>query len=218
MINDVLISANYLSRNLVPAPTHPVNNNMVARLLTLAGSSYVKKFTDFASRMNRTLSNSDIRIEIVKCTSASISRLLFNNCNAISNPVVTYGDNCTACRNGIINNTGYVKSNVTNRSFKGDANLNCKNGGIYVADAACYAQYTGKTIHFGVRSTEHFVQGNTAIFPHIQNCDICNNVTDFKLTFVENYLKRGKYTLSEREFLWNDRIRGSINTHKTLAS
>ncbi len=217
MINDILSSANSLSRNLISAPTPHVHNSVI-RLVALAGSSYVKKFTEFASRMNRILFNSDIRIEIVKCTSASISRLLFNNGNAISNPVVAYSDGCTACTNGIINDTGYLKSNVTDKSFKVDINLNCKNGGIYVVDAACAAQYTGKSIHFGVRSTEHFVQGCTSVFQHIQACNTCNGVNDFKLTFVEDYLKRGKYSLSEREFLWNSRIRGSINTHKTLAS
>ena len=217
MVNDILSSANSLSRNLAHVPSHPVKDNVV-RLVTLAGSSYVHKFTDFASRMNRILSNSDIRIEVVRCTSSPISRLLFNNGDVISGSGDTVNDQCTACTNGIMNDTGYIKSNVTNRSFKVDTKLNCKNGGIYVADAACSAQYTGKTIHFGVRSREHFVQGSTAVSQHIQTCNRCNNVSDFKLTFVEDYLKRGKYSLLEREFLWNNRIRGSINTQKTLAS
>ena len=58
-----------------------VNNNLSVRLVTFTGSSYVKKFKDFASRMHTTLGNSNNRIEIVHCTSASLSRLLFNNGN-----------------------------------------------------------------------------------------------------------------------------------------
>lgn len=218
MVNDILSSANSLTRNLLPTCTLPVNKNVVVRLVALAGSSYVNKFTDFALRMNRLLSNTDIRIEIVKCTSASISRLLFNNGDASSNRVVVGVDNCAACRNSIINDTGFVKGNVVDKSYKVDTNLNCKNGGIYIIDGACSAQYTGKTIHFGVRSNEHFSQGNTSISTHMRECNTCNDITDFKMTFVEDLLKRGKYSLSEREFLWNDRIRGSINAQKTLGS
>ena len=88
---------------------------------------------------------------------------------------------------------------------------------IYIIDGNCSAQYTGKTTHFGVRSNEHFSQG-TAISTHIRECNVCNDTTDFKMTLVENLLMRGKYSLSEREFLWNERIRGSINAQKTLSS
>ena len=58
-----------------------------------------------------------------------------------------------------------------------DTNLNCSDGGIYVIDTTCTAQYTGKTVHYGARSNEHFLHGGTAISPHIQNCDVCNNAT-----------------------------------------
>ena len=65
--------------------TPKVNNDLCVRLVTLAGSLYVNKFIDFASRMNTILSNSNIRINIVQCTSSSISRMLFNNSNASGN-------------------------------------------------------------------------------------------------------------------------------------
>ena len=122
------------------------------------------------------------------------------------------------CRNSILNDTGFVKSNVVDKTYKVDTNLSCKNGGIYIIEGACVGQYTGKTIHFGVRSNEHFSQSNTAISTHMRDCNLCNNITDFKMTLVEDLLKRGKYSLSEREFLWNDRIRGNINAQKTLGS
>ena len=34
--------------------------------------------------------------------------------------------------------------------------------------------------------------------------------------FLENVHSRGKYTLSEREFLWNKRLGGEINIQKIL--
>ena len=218
MITEILNSANSLSRNLVSAAAPTVNNISIVRLVTLADSFYERKFTNFVSRMNGILLSSNIQIVIVKCTSAPISRLLFNNGNSRSNLNVPFNDGCIACSNNIINDTGVIKSNVTGTLFKIETNLNCGNGGIYVINGACSAQYTGKTIHFGVRAKEHFRYKSTAIYSHIQNCDVCKSVSDFKLTFVENYLKRGKYSLSEREFLWNNRIRGSINTHKTLGN
>ena len=46
----------------------------------------------------------------------------------------------------------------------------------------------------------------------------CNDIKDFSVTYVENYLSRGKYSLSEREMLWNERIKGLINVQKTLVS
>ena len=140
----------------------------------------------------------------------------FNNGNGPRN--IGTSDECAACRNNMVNDTGVVSSNVTGRQFKVNTTLSCCDGGIYVIDTNCSAQYTGKTIHYGIRSNEHFLQGGTAISPHIRNCEICNNAVEFNLTFVESYLQRGKYTLSEREYLWNTRIRGSINTHKILGT
>ena len=195
-----------------------MNNELNVRFVTLAGSSYVSKFIDFAKRMNLILSNSNTRINIVQCTSSSLSQLLFNNGNGSGNVYFPEDDRCVACRYDMRNNTGVVKSNVTGNSFKVDSSLNCSNGGIYVVDTTCAAQYTGKTIHFGIRANEHFTQGNTAIFPHIQNCNVCENANNFVWTLVENHLKRGKYSLSEREYLWNRRIRGSINDQKTLGT
>ena len=140
----------------------------------------------------------------------------FNNGNGPRN--IGTSDECAACRNNMVNDTGVVSSNVTGRQFKVNTTLSCCDGDIYVIDTNCSAQYTGKTIHYGIRSNEHFLQGGTAISPHIRNCEICNNAVEFNLTFVESYLQRGKYTLLEREYLWNTRIRGSINTHKILGT
>ena len=34
---------------------------------------------------------------------------------------------------------------------------------------------------------------------------------------LENVWGRGKYTLSEREYLWNKRLKGNINIQKTIS-
>ena len=96
----------------------------------------------------------------------------------------------------------------------------CNNGGIYVVTGKCNGQYTGKTTtSFYSRADEHFhKQKSSAIFQHKRDCTQCSNVTDYTINFIEDYMKRGKYTLSEREFLWNARIKGTINIQKTLMS
>ena len=71
MITDILSSSESLNRNLAVVRNPPMNNKLSVRLVTLAGSSYRNKFTTFVSRMNRILSNSNIRIDIVQCTSSS---------------------------------------------------------------------------------------------------------------------------------------------------
>ena len=85
MVNDILNSAGSLTRNFLAVRSPQMNNELSVRLVTLAGSSYVNKFIQFACRMNRILSDSNISIKIVQCTSASISRLLFNNGNSSRN-------------------------------------------------------------------------------------------------------------------------------------
>ena len=55
-----------------------------------------------------------------------------------------------------------------------------------------------------------------AVYAHKQKCNRCNETNDFTITFVENYQNKGKYSLSEHEFFWNNRIKGATNTQKTL--
>ena len=44
-----------------------------------------------------------------------------------------------------------------------------------------------------------------------------STVNDVKVQFLENVWDRGKYSLSEREFLWNKRLKGNINIQKTIS-
>ena len=160
-----------------------------------------------------------IKIEIVKSTAPSLGRSLFNNNNSSNTmDMQCPSENCSLCNSGTINKSDKVLSTVTGKEYNVDKNLSCADGGIYVITGKCEGQYSGKTIHFGVRGTQHFLKKGTSIFKHKQECNSCNSASDFSISFVENFLNRGKYSLSEREFLWNRRIKGVLNVQKTLQS
>ena len=120
--------------------------------------------------------------------------------------------------NDLQNKSGVVKSSVTGTEYRVSTNLTCNNGGIYVINGKCNGQYTGKTINNRNRCYCHFKTNSTAIYDHKQECNECGGVNSYTVTFVENYLNRGKYSLSEREMLWNSRMKGIINEQKTLRS
>ena len=58
----------------------------------------------------------------------------------------------------------------------------------------------------------------SSVSDHMTNCNICYIPSDFHVNYVEHYDDRGKYSLSEREYLWDYRIKGSINLQKILKS
>ena len=75
----------------------------------------------------------------------------------------------------------------------------------------------GKQYFFSKRVNDHLgLNKQTAVFAHKQDCNTCYHTGDFNVTLCENYYKRGKYSLSEREYLWNHRIKGTMNVQKTL--
>ena len=93
----------------------------------------------------------------------------------------------------------FVTSNVTGARYHIDSNVNCDNGGIYVVQGEQYKR-TGKTVRFGNRLVEHFSKSkSSALYCHKQECHVCEDVSDFSVTYVENYQKRGKFSLSERK-------------------
>ena len=143
--------------------------------------------------------SSHVKVEIVKATASPLSRLLFcnsPNCGCVSHI-------CFICRKGMYKGNSLITSTVTNLSYKTGKRLNCNNGGIYVVTGGCDQQYTGKTTTpYSNRTYEHFCKCKSfAIYSHQRNCDKCVNGDDCSVVFVENYLDRGKYTLSEREYL-----------------
>lgn len=221
MVESILSQSFSLERNLIKTimvnPT--IDNKIKVRLVILSGTWYEKEFTKFAKQMNSSLSQSNFKIEIVKGTAPTIGQYLFNNNNKSLATVECRVDNCLVCPNELQSKSGIVKSVLKDTTYKVDKELSCNEGGIYVIQGICTGQYTGKTINFGNRCNEHFKKSKlSSIHDHMGTCQQCNNFKDFSVTYVEGYFSRGKYSLSEREMLWNDRIKGVINVHKTLKS
>ena len=66
-----------------------------------------------------------------------------------------------------------------------------------------------------VRYRQHWVK-NTTVKEHLDSCKSNPTTNDVKIQFLENVWDRGKYSLSEREYLWNKRLKGTINIQKTI--
>ena len=219
IVQDILSQADSLERTL----SHGVNNStdnpkISMRLVVLSGTSYEQKYIDFAKRMNTILSPQNLKIEVVRGTAPTVGQLLFNNNNKPPTTEVCTTNNCVVCTNGLQNKSGYLKSSVTGTEYKVSAELTCKQGGIYVINGKCSGQYTGKTIQNGSRCSYHFNTNTTAICDHERECNECGGPNSYTVTYVENYHNRGKFSLSEREMLWNTRMKGIINEQKTLRS
>ena len=166
--------------------------------------------------MNSLFNNSGLYIVIVKTTSLPISRLLFNNKEKVP-PLPCTDKECLVCKYDMQNTSGRVTSTATGCSYSVDNSLNCSQGGIYVVTGSCQSQYTGKTVDFCKRFREHFSTcKSSSVYQHQRSCVKCYIPNDFNVTFVENLSTRGKYSLSERELLWNFRMKGSMNVQKTL--
>lgn len=216
VIEEIFNQSEFLPRNLDERTSVDNNDTHKIRLVTLAGTQYENQIYSFVSRMNRVLVNSKIKVEIVKTTGSSIAKILFNN-NNTNNSMQDCGI-CFVCNNNNRNEREVVKSTVTGKSYKIANYLNCSNGGIYAVEGKCSDQYTGKTtVDFSNRMYEHLCkQKSSSVYKHNINCLQCNGIGDYKVSFIEDYRNRGKYTLSEREYLWNYRIKGIINGQKTL--
>ena len=194
------------------------NPKISIRLVVLTGTPYEQNYINFAKRMNLILSSQKLKIEVVRSTSPAVGQLLFNNNNKSSTIQECRKNNCVVCVNDLQNKSGFLKSTVTGTEYRINSNLTCNEGGIYVINAQCNGQYTGKTINNGNRCQYHFNTNTTAIYDHERECNECEGVDSYTVTYVENYLNRGKYSLSEREMLWNTRMKGIINEQKTLRS
>ena len=189
------------------------------RLVILAGTVYGQEFSKFASRMNNFLQPCGLKIDIIKCTFPSLSRLLFNNNDNCNESRLCTNKKCQLCKHELQTSLDHVSSTTTGSIYPIDQNLSCTDGGIYVITGACKSQYTGKTVDFSKRFTEHFsTSKQSSVYQHKNQCHKCYITKDFEVTLVEHYHNRGKFSLSEREFLWNSRIKGTINIQKTLTS
>ena len=220
MIDNILNTAPDITRTItkISNPKHQ-DEIPTIKLVVLSGTSYDKNVSDFASRMN-SLSNPHFKIQIVKSVSPSTSRLLFHNCVNVKLTTACSLTNCIVCTNNMNTSDSKVTSSITNKSYKINNALNCNDSGIYVVTGGCEQQYSGKTTtSFNNRTSEHFVKIKTGtIFNHKVKCSKCRDLANCLASFVEHYWDRGKYSLSEKEYLWNSRIKGTLNIQKTLKS
>ena len=216
-IEEVFENYEEIPRNLWERIRQDVDDNHTIRLITLAGTPYEGSIGAFAKRMNRVLATSQIQIELIKTTGPSLAKSLFSN-NRNGPDFREDCGNCVICSNGARNMQNVVNSTVTGKSYRTAGGLTCANGGIYIYEGACKDQYTGKTtVPFSTRTTEHIRRQKTSsVYKHREKCAQCSGSLDFSMSFVEDYRKRGKFTLSEREYLWNFRMKGVINDQKTL--
>ena len=74
----------------------------------------------------------------------------------------------------------------------------------------------GTTMMNGKRFKEHWSKG-TSVKQHLTACKSNPTPGDVKVQFLENVWDRGKYSLSEREFLWTKRLKGTINVQKVIS-
>ena len=219
IVDNILSQADTLNRVLTPRTREVNQDSNIIRWVILSGTAYEKQIHGFTTRMNRWLQNHNIKLEIVRSTGSSIGKLLFhNNVKCILNNYDC--NNCNVCSNGLRGNSEEVISSTNGRNYPLNKQLNCSNCGIYSISCPCLALYTGKTTTtFGTRFNEHFKQqGGSAVLEHMNSCQVATNKDDFTIQFLEDMFSRGKYTLSEREYLWNERLRGIINIQKTLRS
>ena len=217
MVDGILSQASTLDRVLTSRTRDNGPDTRVIRWVVLSGSAYEKQIHNFTGRINASMQNHNIKLELVKCTGTSIAKMLFNN--NVKSHIPYSCNNCDVCSKNLRGDAGEVISPTNGRIYPLDKNLNCKNCGIYCIYCTCLALYTGKTTTFySNRFDEHFYQSGSAVLGHMKHCEVGKNKEDFKIQFLENMYARGKFSLSEREYLWNERLRGFINIQKTLRS
>ena len=220
MVENIISQAATLRRSLKRRnqPSDNTTDEMkTIRWVVLSGTSYEKEISNFTRNINELLKNHKIKLEIVKSTGSNIGRLLFNNREKFNAPECNVG-NCYICTNEIKDPGSQVTSKITHYDYQLDKKLNCKDSGIYRITCPCSAAYTGKTTtSFSQRFDEHFKQYHkSSVNDHSKECPQGRIKEDYRVHFLENVHSRGKYTLSEREFLWNERLGGEINIQKIL--
>ena len=166
--------------------------------------------------MNKLLKPEKIQFEVIKTTAPNIGRLLFNN---FEKPNLVTNCSCIICDNGAKGDDKVIVSSTSKIKYHINPNINCSNSGIYGITCKCMGQYSGKTtVGFNKRYPEHWQLKGSAVVKHLQHHKCTGNMNEVKIQFLENVWGRGKYSLSEREYLWNKRIKGVINISKTLKS
>ena len=117
----------------------------------------------------------------------------------------------------LVQHISYVLFECSLISWTQQNNILYFSSGIYAITCKCVGQYSGKTtVGFNNRFPEHWNHKSSSVYKHLEHYKCTNNCNEIKMQFLENVWGRGKYSLSEREFLWNKRLKGVINIQKTL--
>jgi len=218
IVQGILSQARTLNRSLVKMDRYTNNSQKIIRWVILAGTPYEKSIQNFTRNLNDLLRSHNIKFELIKCTGSNLGKLLFNNREKYRKDCDD--KKCNICMSQHRSLDTKVKSKITSFEYKTDRNLNCEDRGIYRVTCPCSAAYTGKTTTgFNKRFNEHFQPyRESSINDHRIKCQHGQNKMDFKIQFLESVMNRGKYTLSEREYLWNERLGGEINIQKIIKS
>ena len=167
--------------------------------------------------MNASLKNQNVMFELIKTTAPTLGKILFNNNNKSKpNETKECTTRCQICSNDARGNEKEVQCYKNKEKYHIDGSSTCKDSGIYLITCKCNEQYVGKTtVTFQQRFKEHWTK-KTAVKEHITGCQSKPSTQDVQIQLVENVWSRGKYSLSEREYLWNHRLKGDINIQKTV--
>lgn len=216
MVDNVLEESHSLTRDFRSKPRVEETTNMI-RWVTLAGSTFEKEQMEFVGNINGVLKEHHIAFEIIKTTGPTIGGQLFNNFDKSSLKTDDCNARCFICKNDARGDLESVISSVTKKKYHINPDISCKNSGIYGITCKCVDQYAGKTtVTNAGRFKEHWSK-DTSVRAHLRSCPSKPTVKDVKVQFLENVWGRGKYTLSEREYLWNKRLKGNINIQKTIS-
>ena len=221
LVEGILNQANSLSRDFTSKCNISNKSDVqIIRWVTLSGTSYDYQIYEFTKNLNTTLSNHHIKVEVVKSTGSCIGQLLFNNREKFDVSRKCAHQNCKICTNNLRPESNHIMSKINGREYQIDTKLNCDNCGIYRILCPCTAAYSGKTTtQFGKRFDEHFqIYRESSVLDHSKVCALGRSKELYTIQFLENCLSRGKYTLSEREFLWNIRLGGELNVQKVLSN
>ena len=219
LVQGILSQSRSLQRSLVSKKKESNNSTKnIIRWITLAGTPYEKSISSFTRNLNDLLRNHDIKFETIKCTGSNIGKLLFHNREKFNETCMH--EKCCICTNQHRSLESKVRSKITSFEYNIDKNLNCNDSGIYRVTCPCSAAYTGKTTtSFKQRLNEHFQpHRESSLNEHSKTCEHGRNKREYKIIFLENIKNRGKYTLSEREYLWNERLGGELNIQKIIKS
>ena len=218
MVNDILKEAHTLKREIHPRIHMEIEGVQKIRWVTLSKSCFEKEITQFINSMNLVLKDHQICFEVIKSTAPNIGSFLFNNFDKQPSNYQKCLSNCLICENDARGDRKCIVSSVTKKKYHINPNIECTHSGIYGMTCKCVGQYGGKTtVTNTLRHKQHWTK-NTSVKEHLSSCPSKPTIGDVKVQFLENVWDRGKYSLSEREFLWNKRLKGTINIQKVLSA